>query len=176
MTLSDEQVERLEGHYRLMVSWNKRLNLTTVTQLPEAAVRHYCESLFLAAHLPAGIGTVMDVGSGPGFPGIPCAVLLPEVQVTLVESHQRKAVFLKEATRGWSNVRVRAVRAEDVSEAQDWIISRAVDPEDVLRLPYSRFALLIGATDAARIPGAVVTPLPWGKERVLATVSRETTL
>ncbi len=97
--LSPGQIAALEAHYELLVRWNKTVNLTTITSLEEAVERHYCESLFLGAHLPAGNLRVVDVGSGAGFPGFPVAILRPECSVTLVESHQRKAVFLREASR-----------------------------------------------------------------------------
>src|SRR5689334_18706911 len=95
--LSEIQLQRLNQHYELLRRWNERLNLTTVIDLPEAAIRHYGESLFVAAHID-GV-SVVDVGSGPGFPGIPIAVARPEWDITLIESHKRKAVFLREASR-----------------------------------------------------------------------------
>src|ERR1700738_4164741 len=103
-----------------MIRWNQSINLTTVTDPAEAVERHYGESLLLAEHLTAG--RVVDIGSGAGFPGIPVAVVRPECHVTLVESHQRKAVFLREATRQMSNVRVIAKRIEAVQEGFDWSI------------------------------------------------------
>src|SRR5581483_9324513 len=99
-----------------MVRWNKTLNLTRVESLEQAVERHYAESLFLAAHLPVGALRIVDVGSGPGFPGFPVAVVRGDCAVTLVESHQRKAVFLREASRPLENVEVVAKRAEDVGE------------------------------------------------------------
>ena len=60
-------------------------------------------------------GTVLDVGSGAGFPGLPLAAFLPQVKVTLLEAVQRKAVFLREASRSWDNVEVRNERLEVVS-------------------------------------------------------------
>ena len=103
------------------------MNLTTVIRtLEEAIERHYCESLFLAAQLAGRRSCgVADVGSGAGFPGFPVAVLRPDCSVTLIESHQRKAVFLREASRGLPNVRVLANRAEDVTRQFDRVISRA---------------------------------------------------
>ena len=95
--LTREQVSALYGHYALLARWNKALNLTTVMGLEESVLRHYCESLFLGARLPERAGAVLDVGSGAGFPGVPLAVLRSDCNVTLAESHQRKAVFLREA-------------------------------------------------------------------------------
>ena len=97
---------------------------------------------------PQGIRAV-DIGTGAGFPGIPIAVVRPECAVTLIESHQRKAVFLREATRDLLNVRVLAMRAEDVKEKFDWIVSRAVSPADVLKLDLApNIALLTGHFEA----------------------------
>src|SRR5262249_34337860 len=110
--LPPEQVRALAEHYDLLCRWNRGLNLTRVDRLEEAVVRHYCESLFLAAHLPSDPVRVVDIGSGAGFPGIPVAVARPDCTVTLVESHRRKAVFLRDATRRMPNVRVLADRAE----------------------------------------------------------------
>jgi 16S rRNA (guanine527-N7)-methyltransferase len=67
--LTDAQTEALESHYNLLVLWNRTLNLTAIRDLPEAVERHYGESIFLAARLPAGALRIADVGSGAGFPG-----------------------------------------------------------------------------------------------------------
>ena len=112
--LSAVQEQALERHYELMVRWNARLNLTRITDEADAARRHYAESLFLAWCLPPGSLRIVDIGSGPGFPGFPIAVARPEVQVTLVESVSKKAMFLKEASRGEANVQVIAGRAESL--------------------------------------------------------------
>lgn len=164
--VSEAQVNALEQHYALLLRWNAKLNLTTVVRLPDAAVRHYCESLFLAAHLTAG--RVVDVGSGAGFPGLPAAIVRSDCTFDLVESHQRKAVFLREASRGLSNVRVLSSRAEAIEDHYEWLISRAVDPAFVRCLQLApQFALLLGESDASSFPSARVIPLPWGERRVL---------
>jgi len=129
--LSSQQVSALERHYQLLLKWNKVLNLTRITDEVEAVERHYFESLFLASHLPAVARRVADVGSGPGFPGIPVAVLRPDCEVTLIESHQRKSVFLREATRSLPNVKVLTGRAEEVKGEFDLITSRAVSYQDL---------------------------------------------
>ena len=78
--LSQDQVRRLEAHYELLLRWNKVINLTSVHKPAEAVERHYCESLFLGAHLPPGAFSIADIGSGAGFPGIPVAVLRPSAR------------------------------------------------------------------------------------------------
>ena len=129
--LSSAQLDQLEQHYELMVRWNKIINLTRIDGVEEAVDRHYAESLFLASKLPAGPLRIADIGSGAGFPGFPVAVVRPECHVTLVESHKRKAVFLKEATRAMPNVSIAAERAENIAQVYDWIVSRAVSWEDL---------------------------------------------
>lgn len=126
LELSDTQIQVLEAHYRLLMQWNPVLNLTSLDSLEEIVERHYAESLFLAAHLPTHPLRIADIGSGAGFPGIPVAVVRADCSVTLIESHRRKAVFLREATRQISNVRVLARRAPDIPEQFDCAISRAV--------------------------------------------------
>jgi len=174
--LSAEQVERLCGHYQLLARWNRSLNLTAIRNLHDVVVRHYCESLFLGSRLPAVAVSVLDVGTGGGFPGIPMAVLRPDCRFTLAESHRRKAVFLREATRGWGNVRVFAGRAESIPEQFDWVVGRAVRWEEVLRVGVRlgrRLGLLLGTEDAARaaeVAGVAweePVRLPWGRRRVL---------
>ena len=171
--LRPEQFETLQQHYDLLRRWNRVLNLTSIEDVKEAAERHYGESLFLAAHLPAGALRIADLGSGAGFPGFPVAVARPDCTITLVESHQRKAVFLREASRGMANVRVLAQRAEAVGEAFDFVISRAVSYEELGRslARLAPAAALLTGTDA---PTEVLgfrwdepVRLPWGKQRFL---------
>lgn len=133
------------------------MNLTAIRSVEEAVIRHYAESIFLGT-LMDGI-TVVDIGSGAGFPGFPISVFRPEWQVTLVESDQRKAVFLREAARGLPNISVIAQRAEDLQGSWDWVISRGVRPEDVVKV----------ATGVGRkiglLGGEKGIPLPWGDRR-----------
>ena len=161
MGLTESHIGMLDRHFDLLVHWNRRLNLTRIVDPDVASTRHYGESLFLAAHLTAG--TVIDVGSGAGFPGIPAAVLRPECRFILLESDRRKAVFLREASRELANVRVVCERAEEFGENADWIISRAVAPPEVMGLRLApRIALLLANSDAGTIEGLQRIPLPWG--------------
>jgi 16S rRNA (guanine(527)-N(7))-methyltransferase RsmG len=170
--LTDGQIAQLKAHYDLLVRWNAKLNLTRIESPESAELLHYCESLYLGAALPSGALKIADIGTGAGFPGIPMAILRPECHITLVESHQRKAVFLKEATRELANVKVVAGRAQDLVGPFDWVVSRAVTPSEVLGLPISQqFAVLVGPEDSQRLGGF---PLPWGEGRNLASVPRGT--
>ena len=171
--ISPLEVSTLYSHYELLLRWNKVLNLTSIRRLEEVVVRHYCESLFLAVHLPKEAVSVLDVGSGAGFPGIPMAILRPDCRFTLAESRQRKAVFLREATRGYAHVRVEAVRAQEVRGDFDWVVSRAVRWNHVLPLCHRWVGLLLGLEDAAEVslaPGfqwLPALPLPWASGGVL---------
>ena len=175
--LSQLQIAQLYSHYELLLRWNQRMNLTTVKAGPEMVVRHYCESLFFAAHLPAAKQeiSVLDVGSGAGFPGIPMAILKPEWRVILVESGQKKAVFLRESSRELQNVSVSAQRVEQTTKAVDWIVARAVDPDEVLaQIPRlaPNIGLMIGEEDFfairtnSRIAWAEPLRLPWGDRKL----------
>src|SRR6266852_1744245 len=96
--LHDEAVERLKVYYVLLSKWNERLHLVAPCAPKEFAIRHVLESLLLLKHLPAG-ARVIDVGSGAGLPIIPCLLVRDDLQAALIESSQKKAVFLREALR-----------------------------------------------------------------------------
>jgi len=156
--LTSQQLALLEEHYRLLLRWNQKINLTRITSLQDAVRYHYCESLYLAERLPKGARRIVDIGSGAGFPGIPVAIYRPECLADLVESNQRKAVFLREAARKLKNARVLAQRAEALTDSYDWTISRAVRPEDVLKLNLAAHVAVLGAEGDS---------LPWGEKRAL---------
>ncbi|MGA2119926.1 MAG: 16S rRNA (guanine(527)-N(7))-methyltransferase RsmG [Bryobacteraceae bacterium] len=171
--LDRQQVSLLARHFELLKRWNKVLNLTSIRSDEEAVERHYCEAIFLAMHLPAGSLRVADVGSGGGFPGFPVGVVRPDCCVTLIESHQRKSVFLKEATRGLGNFRILAVRAEEVREEFDHVISRAVSYTD-LRRSLKNLGVCADLLTGGEAPpdelGFVweeILQLPWGEDRFL---------
>lgn len=180
--LSELQIDRLAHHFDLLLQWNKRLNLSSVREEAEIVERHYCESLFLAARLPDAAARIADLGSGAGFPGIPVAVLHPASQVFLIESHQRKSVFLREAVRDIGNASVIAGRAEEVTQVFDIVVSRAVNLEDLERwlLNHARAIAPLSGADRPDIHGVTWDAslrLPWGDRRFLnmgVIVSRET--
>lgn len=167
--LSGSQLAHLERHYERLIHWNRALNLTRIQSLEETIRLHYCESLYLGFSLPPGVFTIADLGSGAGFPGIPIAVLRPECSVTLIESHRRKAVFLREASAGLSNTNVLEGRAEEMSERFDWVVSRAVAPREVLSVNLApNVAILSTTKELADLPSPEKTfSIPWGARRVI---------
>src|SRR5918996_4993514 len=94
--LSPEALSGLRAYYSLLTHWNERLHLVAPCSPEEFATRHVLESLMLLDHLPAET-KIADIGSGAGLPIIPCLIARPDLQATLIESSQKKAVFLREA-------------------------------------------------------------------------------
>ncbi|HEX3153413.1 MAG TPA: 16S rRNA (guanine(527)-N(7))-methyltransferase RsmG [Candidatus Angelobacter sp.] len=154
--LDESRLRAISIYIDLLLKWNARINLTAIRNPNEIVQRHFGESLFAAKHLlkqnlPK---TAIDLGSGAGFPGVPLAMLAPEVQVTLIEAQQRKATFLRELVRvlNLKNVQVFDQRAENYPEAADLVMLRAVEKfeealETAVRLakPGGSIALMIGS-------------------------------
>ena len=97
LDLSAETITRLGEYYSLLTRWNDRLHLVAPCEPKEFAVRHVLESLMLLKYLPSN-ATVADIGSGGGLPLIPCLIARPDLEATLIESSQKKVVFLREAS------------------------------------------------------------------------------
>ena len=132
------------------------MNLTAIRGPNEIVQRHFGESLFAAKYLleHERPQTAIDLGSGAGFPGVPFAILAPEVQVTLIESQQKKATFLKELIHALrlKNVKVFSDRAEGYPGTADLVMLRAVERfEQTLAVAVQltkvggRIGLMIGA-------------------------------
>ena len=116
-TVSKDVAALLSEYLDLLLRWNARTNLTAIRSPEEIVRRHFGESLFAGAHLGEPLPmTLLDLGSGAGFPGLPIALLHPQIAVTLAESQNKKATFLREVVRslGLENVEVWAGRAEDL--------------------------------------------------------------
>ena len=119
---------QFETYCGLLLRWNARTNLTAIRDKEGILRRHFVESIAAARSLPAVTGTLLDFGSGAGFPGIPIALCQPSLQVTLAESQGKKAAFLREAIRTLGiEVPVYSGRAETIGKAFDVVILRAVD-------------------------------------------------
>src|SRR5215467_3465549 len=122
----DEHRLRLTSTYvDLLLKWNARVNLTAVRTPEEIVRRHFGESFFAARTLLSEVAVrrVIDLGSGAGFSGLPLAMLVPEVRVTLIEVWKKKGMFLKEVVfaLGLGNVDVYTDRGEDYAELADLV-------------------------------------------------------
>lgn len=155
--------DRIQEYTSLLLLWNQKIPLTTVVK-PEEIIRfHFGESFFAVKNVPIENGRLADVGSGAGFPGVPIAMLLPNLEVTLIEANLKKAAFLAEVIRklDLSHARVLRARMGDVGEdlrGFDFITARALGHHGELVDWSSRFLadsgkliLWVGEADAARI-------------------------
>jgi 16S rRNA (guanine527-N7)-methyltransferase len=183
-TLDAAQMGGFEEYLALLIRWNERVNLTSVRDEEGIISRHFVESIVCARALPQGITTLLDFGSGGGFPGIPIALCRPEIEVTVAESQGKKAAFLQEAVRVLGiSVKVHAGRAELLKVQYKCITLRAVDKMDEaveaaarLVAPGGWLALMTTQGDLVRLQrraGAGFSwespiPLPGGDERLLA--------
>nr|WP_320147271.1 16S rRNA (guanine(527)-N(7))-methyltransferase RsmG [uncultured Anaeromusa sp.] len=133
--LSEEQIHKFEIYYQLLVEWNQKMNLTAITEPAEVAVKHMVDSLtaFDEQLFFAG-ASVADVGTGAGFPGVPLKLFRPDLQLTLIDSLQKRLNFLTavlEAT-GMEMVKILHYRAEEAGQKKelrevfDFVTSRAV--------------------------------------------------
>lgn len=128
-SLTEEQSVKLTAYLTLLQKWNARTNLTAIRDEEGILSRHFLESILTAHHLTENVSNLLDFGSGAGFPGLPIAILRPEIAVTLAESQHKKAAFLREAVRTLNlpSVTVHAARAETLPATFDCITLRAVD-------------------------------------------------
>jgi len=125
ISLDDGQLRRFERFGRLLLKSNRRANLTSITAWDDVQLKHFLDSLTLVATLrrllPDGQGSIVDVGSGAGLPGIPLAMVFPRLQVTLLEATAKKVDFLEQAITALDLDNVRAVigRVEDLGRLEE---------------------------------------------------------
>lgn len=128
--LEPQQAAKLIAHLDLVDEWSARMNLTAIRDRPQQLTKHVLDSLSVAPWLRGS--RVADVGSGAGFPGVPLAVVRPELQFALVESTGKKCRFLEHVreTLSLGNVEVVQSRAEAYQPAVrfDTVLARAVGP------------------------------------------------
>lgn len=119
--VSPELCERLDIYARLLVEWNEKMNLTAITDPTGIAVKHFADSLTAAPLLPAGAFSLIDVGTGAGFPGVPLALLRPDCTLTLLDSLQKRLTFL-DALCGALGLPVTLIhaRAEEGGQKPQW--------------------------------------------------------
>jgi 16S rRNA (guanine527-N7)-methyltransferase len=172
-----EILPKLSAYLELLLKWNARTNLTAIRDPEEIVRRHFGESLFAGLHLAPDANTVLDFGSGAGFPGLPIAILHPEIAVTLAESQNKKSTFLREAVRTLGlKVEIWASRVEIMPEAMRFhtVTLRAVDNMDAAlsaAVPRaSKDLLLLTGTPPAPPPGFTFQkpiPIPTAKSSIL---------
>lgn len=148
LPVRSEHLPLFRRYFELLVEWNRRFNLTAVTDEDSVQVRHFADSLtcllavpsLMAAVQRGGICRLVDVGAGAGFPGLPIKIVWPQAGLVLVESVGKKCTFLSEVARelGLTGVQVVNARAEEVGqepthrERYDVVLARAVADLPVL--------------------------------------------
>ncbi len=146
--LTELQLEKLSRYYELLIEWNEKMNLTALTEPEDVALKHFCDSILLLkfAEIPLN-SSLIDVGTGAGFPSIPIKIVRPDIELCLLDSLNKRLTFLAEVVKelGLTNVQIVHSRAEDGSkkaelrEKFDFATSRAVAQLNVLSeycLPY----------------------------------------
>ena len=158
--LAADRIDYLYVYLNLLLKWNRVVNLTAIRQPEEIVRRHFGESMFAARQLlaPDAAETVMDLGSGAGFPGMVLKIFAPAIELTLVEANGKKGTFLRELARSlqFTDVRVVQERAERLSEKASLVTFRAVEKFEIILLtavslisPGGRLGALIGAGQLA---------------------------
>ena len=183
--LDEQRLSAISKYIDLLLRWNARINLTAVRSPEEMVQRHFGESFFAARQLlsEGRIESAIDLGSGAGFPGVPLALVAPETRVTLIESNQKRATFLRELVRALElkNVDVFNGRGEEYSQRADLLTMRAVEKfNQVLDIaarlvkPGGRVALMIGDSQTRTAVGLLPMlkwqepiSVPGGHSRVL---------
>ena len=134
LTISPEQLQHFEAYASLLVSWNEKMNLTAITDPKEIAVKHFIDSISLltCCNLPAD-ARLMDIGTGAGFPGIPLKIMRPDLRLTLLDSLNKRLIFLNEVCKDLGlEAELLHARAEEFGqkpeyrEQYDIVVSRAV--------------------------------------------------
>ena len=181
--VEQHQIDKLVQHYELMLAWNRRINLTRVTTPADAARLHYAESLY-GARFIGHAATLLDIGSGAGFPAVPLAISHGQVAVTALEANKKKAVFLSEVKDrlGLTNLEIAGSRLETFAlDRFDLIASRALDNAEKLLPPLAegledgqRLMVYCGQdlADALRrnCPRISIHSIPASKNRFIAVV------
>jgi 16S rRNA (guanine527-N7)-methyltransferase len=164
ITDSKELTQKLSLYLDLLLKWNARTNLTAIRAPEEIVTRHFGESLFAARVLSpylSGGSTLLDFGSGAGFPGLPIQLFRPDLHVTLAESQNKKASFLREAVRTLGlQTEVWAARVETMPSERTFhcVALRAVDNMDqavaaaLPRVVAGGYMALLTSADASNTP------------------------
>ena len=136
LSLNPTQIGQFHTYYRELMEWNKRINLTSITDIEEVHIKHFLDSLSasLALKQPVASRRFLDVGAGGGFPGLPLKIALPHIKLVLLEATAKKAAFLQHMKQelGLDDVEVVVGRAEEVARQPryrqrfDIVLSRAV--------------------------------------------------
>jgi 16S rRNA (guanine527-N7)-methyltransferase len=177
----------IREYAELLLRWNQKLNLTSISDPLEMLQRHFGESMFAARAIPMVRGCLVDVGSGAGFPGLALKLVAPGLEVSLVEANVKKSTFLSEVVRtlGLTGVKVISKRIEELNKlagAAEFVTCRAVRPDRRLLAwvqkalaPGGMCVMWLGAKDASHLQKLAtwewepVLRIPLSSNRVILT-------
>lgn len=138
ISLNEVQLKQFEKYYELLVEWNEKMNLTSITQKEEVYLKHFYDSLTLAFNHQLDHQSICDIGAGAGFPSIPLKIAFPDLKITIVDSLNKRITFLNHLVNelGLKDVKAIASRAEDYAlnhrESYDIVTARAVARLNIL--------------------------------------------
>ena len=150
INLENEQIKKFYEYMNLLIEWNEKFNLTAIVEPKEIILKHFIDSLTIEKYINEG-DKVIDVGTGAGFPGIPLSIYKPKINITLLDSLNKRIIFLQEVIEKLEMKNIEAVhgRAEEFAknkrEMFDIATSRAVAPLNIL-LEYLLPFVKIGGT------------------------------
>lgn len=134
--LNKQQISKFQKYLELLLEWNEKFNLTAITDKDEIEEKHFIDSIELVKFFDVKNKTLLDVGSGAGFPGIPLAIVEPTLSITLLESNGKRVSFLREVVKELElkNVEIIQGRSEELGtrEKYDIVTARAVKELNVL--------------------------------------------
>ena len=126
---TEEQLEKLDKFYKLLLEWNEKINLTRIVEEKEVYLKHFYDSLTITKEVDLSTKeTLCDVGTGAGFPGIVLKIIYPDLKVTLIDSLQKRVNYLNEIIKDLELTNIEAIhsRGEDYKGSFDVVTSRAV--------------------------------------------------
>ena len=135
ITPNENQLKQLEEYYNLLVEWNNKINITTITKKEDVYLKHFYDSLTIVKAIDLNkVNTMCDIGTGGGFPGLVIKIMFPHIKTTLIDSKNKKLLFLKDVINilNLKDVEVIHTRAEEYKNNFDLVTSRAVARIDKL--------------------------------------------
>ena len=131
--LNKRQVEQFCNYYLLLIEWNEKINLTAITEFMDVVIKHFYDSVVCYKEISEN-AKIIDIGCGAGFPGVPLKILRPDLKVTLVDSVNKKLIFINELISKLNLKGIECIhsRAEDLAfkddfrQCYDYVVSRAV--------------------------------------------------
>lgn len=199
--ICERQAEQFSAYFHMLIDWNSRMNLTAITEPLQVAQKHFMDSLLPMALIPQN-ASVIDVGTGAGFPGVPLAIMRPDIKLTLLDSLNKRIIFLTELCAALRlDVRCIHARAEDggrraeLRERFDIATSRAVANVSALAEYTVPFLKVGGASlmyKGPQAPDELASgkralellccearihsfPAPWGERTVIALTKQRPT-